>query len=189
MTTHLIPPYPPMSVMTSEQGTSLLSVEIGPDGAPTDVQVMNSSGSVRLDETARDFVKSTWRWTPPLAQCGPAAPKLRVQIKWDLRDAPQENVPRAPVLTMSEADFPPDAFRRKEQGMTLIFLVILGDGGLAMSQIAQSSGFADLDAKALELAKTRYHWVPGTLDGKPVNTPMYIAFRWQTETSNGTAEK
>jgi len=189
MTTHLIPPYPQMSVMTDEQGISLLSVEIGADGAPTDVQVINSSGSLRLDEAARDFVKATWRWTPPLAQCGPTAPKLRVSIKWDLRDARQDNGPRAPVLTMREADFPPDAFRRKEQGMSTVFLVIQGDGSLARAQVTKSSGFPDLDARALELAKTRYHWAPATMDGKAVNTPMYVGFLWQTEPQDGAAAR
>jgi TonB family protein len=178
--THRIPPYPQLSVMTNEQGTSLLSVEIGPDGVPTDVQILNSSGSLRLDEAARDYVKETWRWTPPLKECGATAPKLRVSIKWDLRDAPSDDLPRPPVLTMTEADFPPDALRRKEQGTTFIFLVVRDNASVALAQVAKSSGFPDLDEKALELAKSRYHWIPALMDGKPVTTPMYIGILWQS---------
>ena len=89
VTTHKIPPYPELSVMTNEEGTSLLTVAIGADGVPTDVQIANSSGSLRLDEAARDYVKASWRWNPPTVSCKPVAVLTRVSIKWDLRDAPK----------------------------------------------------------------------------------------------------
>ena len=85
--THTIPPYPEMSVMTKEQGKTLLDVSIGADGVPTDVQVAQTSGSLRLDEAARDYVKATWRWSPPVKDCKPVAVKTRVSILWDLHDA------------------------------------------------------------------------------------------------------
>jgi outer membrane biosynthesis protein TonB len=73
--------------------------------------------------------------------------------------------------------------------MSVIFMVILGDGDLHLAQVTKSSGFPDLDARALELAKTRHHWVPATLDGKPVNTPMYVSFLWQPDGSSAATAK
>jgi len=54
MATHTLPPYPQMSVMTKEEGAVMLMVHIDAGGVPTAVEVDTSSGSVRLDEAARD---------------------------------------------------------------------------------------------------------------------------------------
>jgi TonB family protein len=178
MATHTIPPYPELSVMTNEDGTSLLTVTIGVDGVPTDVQIANSSGSLRLDEAARDFVKATWRWTPPLKECGPEAPKLRVSIKWDLKDAQDNPSQRMPSITMTKADFPPGALGRHEQGTTVVAMLIAVNGDIARAEVTQGSGFADLDSKALEIAKTRYRWTAAKMGDAPVNTLIYLIVTW-----------
>jgi TonB family protein len=179
MATHTQPTYPEMSVMTQEQGISLLQVEIGADGVPTNITVLKSSGSVRLDEAARDHVKSFWRWRSPVKNCQPMPVVTGIRITWDLKTAPDTG-PAMPFVTLSKADYPPDAFERREQGMTVVSFLLLDKGGMVRMQITKSSGFADLDAKAQDIARTR-RWTPVMLDGKPVNTPVFFAVNWQLE--------
>src|ERR1700753_779901 len=66
MSTHTIPPYPELSRRMYEQGDVVLVVTIDAQGTPTDVAVDKTSGFVRLDDAARDWVRDTWRW-PPLS--------------------------------------------------------------------------------------------------------------------------
>jgi TonB family protein len=85
---HTAPPYPPMSVRLDEQGTSLLLVTIGTDGAVSDCAIDKSSGYARLDEAACRHVKQNWKWPPPQQNGEPAIMKTRVEINWQIKDAP-----------------------------------------------------------------------------------------------------
>ena len=178
LATHTIPPYPELSVMTSEQGTTLLQVSIGADGVPTKTSVANSSGSLRLDEAAMEHVKDNWRWNAPVKDCKPVAFETRVSVKWDLRDA-VNNGPQIPTVTMSAQDYPAGARQRREQGNVFLMVVVLPDGQVN-SILTQSSGFPELDAKSLEVAK-RWHWTPATLDGRAVVTPVYLVSVWSLD--------
>ena len=57
------PRYPIESRRKREQGTVLLTLTLGLDGAVEMVAVSQSSGFARLDAAARDAVKG-WRWKP-----------------------------------------------------------------------------------------------------------------------------
>jgi TonB family protein len=82
MKSHVIPAYPPESVQNNEEGTVLLRIKLGPDGAPAGVTVLNSSGFSRLDEAARNTVQSKWRWQPPPRDCKDV--EFLASVKWDL---------------------------------------------------------------------------------------------------------
>lgn len=176
MATHTIPPYPEVSVMTNEQGTTLLQVAIGPDGVPTKTTVVNSSGSLRLDAAAADYVKSSWRWNAPVKNCQPLAIETRVSIKWDLQDRRDGGL-QPPTVNMHIKDYPPGALQRHEQGAVGLMIVV-SPTGKVMALITQSSGFAELDDKSVELAKS-WHWAPATLDGRAVLTPVFLVSVWR----------
>lgn len=178
MSTHTIPPYPEVSVMTNESGTTLLEVTIGPDGVPTQTSVVTSSGSLRLDAAAADYVKNTWRWNAPVHNCQPVAVKTRVSIKWDLRDY-HDNRPQPPTVNMDVKDYPPGARQRHEQGAVGL-LVVVSPNGAVLPFVMKSSNFPELDEKSVELAKT-WHFTPATLDGRPVVTPVYINSVWSLD--------
>jgi TonB family protein len=183
--TRTLPPYPPMAVMTGEGGTSLLEVLIGADGVVISGTVVKSSGSLRLDEAALEHVKATWRWKAPVQNCQPLQASTRVSIQWDLRDAPDTNEPRAPLIVLGKFDYPPGAFSRKEQGDVFINFIVMADGAVKQAQIAKSSGFPELDEKALALVTNWYRWLPATMDGKRINTPLYVAFSWRLDAPPG----
>ena len=87
MRTHVIPPYPPISVRLNESGTTLMEVHITTGGDVDDCKIVQSSSSERLDSAACEFVKSKWRWQPPTKEGAPVAVSTRVSVKWDLKDA------------------------------------------------------------------------------------------------------
>jgi len=87
MSTHTVPPYPPIAVRLNEQGTTLMELTISPRGTVSECQVVGSSNSERLDAAGCDFVTSNWRWRPAANAGKAVAAKTRVSIKWDLRSA------------------------------------------------------------------------------------------------------
>jgi TonB family protein len=176
ITTHTSPPYPPISVMTAEEGTTLLEVSMGADGVPGDVSVVTSSGSVRLDQAAADHVKNNWRWTAPVINCQSQAAKTQVSLTWDLKDA-GANV-MLPAVYMDVGDYPPDARRWREQGTATIGVAIGADGKVTRAILFQSSGFPDLDARSLELARG-WHWVPANLNGRTMNSLVLFRAVWR----------
>jgi TonB family protein len=180
MATHTQAPYPQMSVMTKEEGTTLLEVIIGTDGVPTDVKVVNSSGSLRLDEAAASHVKANWRWNPPVANCKPTTVTTRISVRWNLQDAnaAANSQLAPPTVVMDAKDFPPDALARHEQGTVTLTIYVLTTGQVVLSRVIQSSGFPDLDAKSQELVKT-LHWSPASLNGHPVNTSLVVLSVWK----------
>ncbi len=157
MLTHTLPPYPTLASHMEEEGTTLVMVRIGPDGVPIDVTVDKSSGVLRLDQAAVAHVSAVWKWQPPLgADCAPTTVRTRVSINWHLLDRERTGQPFI-GLPVTLADFPPGALARKEQGLVLLTAKLLPNGALSRVDVDQSSGFPDLDAKALEIAKARFH--------------------------------
>lgn len=71
------PPYPPMARRLGEQGRVMLRVLVNPYGLAAQVEIKNSSGSPRLDQSALDTVKR-WRFTP--AKQGTQAVTAWVQV-------------------------------------------------------------------------------------------------------------
>jgi len=178
MATHTIPPYPEVSVMTNESGTTMLEVAIGADGVPTATTVVISSGSLRLDAAAADYVKDTWRWNAPVHECKPVPVRTRVSIKWDLRDAAASG-PQPPTVNMDDKDYPAGARQRHEQG-SVVLMVLVSPDGQVNPVVATSSGFAELDEKSIEVAR-RWHWTPASIDGRAVLTPVYFVSVWSLD--------
>lgn len=186
MATHTQPPYPQVSVMTNEQGTTLLDVTIGADGVPSDVTVATSSGSLRLDEASRDFVKANWKWQPPLNDCKPVSAKTRISINWSLRNAsPLPGMPNLTPATMMDmvtiklaeaSDYPSGVQPAATPGMTLLMLVMNAAGQISAAVPVRSTNPA-LTPKAVELAKS-YHWQPSKLDGKPTGGIFSLMLIW-----------
>ena len=78
------PRYPIESRRKREQGTVLLTLTLGLDGAVETVAVSQSSGFARLDEAARDAVKR-WRWKPMIRDGQPVRVRGVVEIPFILR--------------------------------------------------------------------------------------------------------
>jgi protein TonB len=67
----------------------------------------------------------------------------------------------------------PDAARRAgEEGQAVVTFIVTADGRMREPEIAQTSGWDDLDAAALSCISA-YSYFPATQDGKPVE------FEWR----------
>lgn len=78
------PVYPSLARRLGEQGQVLLRVQVRADGTPAEVTVQQSSGSVRLDEAAREAVRR-WRFVPARRGNAPVAAAVLVPISFSLR--------------------------------------------------------------------------------------------------------
>lgn len=78
------PRYPVESRRKKEQGTVLLSLTLGVDGAVAAISVARSSGFERLDNAALDAVRK-WRWEPMLRGGQPVMVKGVVEIPFVLK--------------------------------------------------------------------------------------------------------
>lgn len=78
------PRYPVESRRKREQGTVVLSLTLGLDGAVETIAVARSSGFSRLDDAARDAVRR-WRWKPMIQQGQPVRVKGVVEIPFVLQ--------------------------------------------------------------------------------------------------------
>jgi protein TonB len=83
--THTTPPYPPLSRRLGEEGTVQLRLAIGTDGRVQNAVIEISSGSQRLDEAARDWVTSHWRYQPATRDGKPVASQTQVKVIFNLK--------------------------------------------------------------------------------------------------------
>lgn len=89
----------------------------------------------------------------------------------------------APPASIGDHDntmgyYPPLARARNEQGTTRVYYVINADGGVGDASVENSSGFADLDAAAIDMVKA-WRFKPATKDGKPIATSAHVNVVWK----------
>jgi protein TonB len=76
------PPYPMAARRMGLQGTVVLRVVVGADGAPVSVTVLQSSGHAILDTSAADTVRATWRFVPARRNGVPIEDTVQVPIRF-----------------------------------------------------------------------------------------------------------
>ncbi len=78
------PVYPLAAAARREQGTVLLLVHVGPDGAVLGVDVTASSGYRLLDSAALEAVEA-WHFLPAVQNGAPASADMPVRIIFELK--------------------------------------------------------------------------------------------------------
>lgn len=76
-----IPTYPPSALRRNEGGTVLLRVAVGSDGTPTDIDVVQRSGSRDLDRAAINAVNK-WQFRPATRNGRPVASTVQVPVEF-----------------------------------------------------------------------------------------------------------
>jgi protein TonB len=64
------------------EGTVVLRVVVAPDGSPTSVVVLQSSGSDILDASALETVRTRWRFVPARRNGMPVEDSVQVPIRF-----------------------------------------------------------------------------------------------------------
>ena len=80
------PAYPPESVARQEQGSVRLRVTVEPNGKPSNVRIVRSSGYVRLDRAAKAAVERAWTFKPATRGGKPIRFEYVFAIKFSLQD-------------------------------------------------------------------------------------------------------
>jgi TonB family protein len=171
---------PPGATVATGGHVSTLSMVIGVDGIPSDVQVVNNKKSP-LDNAAIMAVKQstfapgtlhgkpvpvrTFVWMPFLDADHPAIP-VTGQIMH------LENMTQPRPINFVEADFSEEARRKHFSGTTLLAVTVTEDGLPIEVHVVEPLGMG-LDEQALK-ATRQYRFKPATLDGIPVPVPLMV---------------
>lgn len=79
------PEYPPQSRQLGEQGSVVLQVLVGTDGAVLDTKLVQSSGYARLDQAALRDIKASYRFVPGTVDGKPEPMWYTIKYNWKLR--------------------------------------------------------------------------------------------------------
>jgi protein TonB len=80
---------------------------------------------------------------------------------------------------VSDADYPAEAIRREEQGVTRFRLVVSADGRVSDCAVTGSSGSTALDSATCRLMKSRARFAPARdSDGRPTGDTVANAIKW-----------
>ncbi|MHB1092121.1 energy transducer TonB [Thiobacillus sp.] len=79
------PSYPALSRRLGEEGVVRLNILVNPDGSVARLEIIKSSGHVRLDESARKTVQENWKFEPARQAGKPVAAWVIVPIQFTLR--------------------------------------------------------------------------------------------------------
>ncbi len=77
------PDYPPTALRAGVEGRVLLRVDVGADGRPTDVQVVERSGSSELDRAAERAVRE-WTFHPATRDGKPVPSSVQVPVDFSV---------------------------------------------------------------------------------------------------------
>jgi TonB family protein len=172
--------YPLLSKAEGEQGTVILDLTIDTQGKVADASVGRTSGVARLDDAAIATAKARWLYKPAMRAGLPVACRWKAAVSWRLDFGPEDIAPDSPLtlMPMAAADYPADARAHGEEGIVTIGLVVDETGKIVAVNLLQSSGFPDLDAASLAIAKSRWSARPAQLSDKPVRALIALVLQW-----------
>ena len=173
--------YPPESIFNREQGEVAFELEVGPDGRASRCAITGSSGSEALDQATCRIMRARLRFVPATDEEGrPVRDIVRSRLRWALPDPVPGSPPQATVASrLTDADYPPEALARREQGTAVIILSISATGDVKDCAVFASSGSQALDAATCRIARERARFRPGRdAAGNPVPDRLMQRVRW-----------
>ena len=84
LSTHTVPPYPPIARRLGAEGKVTLRLTVSADGRVTQADVETSSGRDELDQTARQWILAHWTYKPALEDGVPVASHVLAAVTFSL---------------------------------------------------------------------------------------------------------
>jgi len=84
LSTHTVPPYPPVARRIGAEGKVTLQLTVSADGRVTQADVETSSGRDELDQTARQWILAHWAYKPALEDGVPVASHVLATVTFSL---------------------------------------------------------------------------------------------------------
>ncbi|HXC56075.1 MAG TPA: TonB family protein [Rhizomicrobium sp.] len=169
--------YPPLSVMQGETGTTAALYTVLANGAVGDVTVVNSSGSLRLDDATTSFIRR-FQFKPALRNGTPLACNSSIAVRWNLNDS--LDALRASVSFVfrpAKSEFPAGAAERGEEGAVMAVMV-LGDGDkVENASVMQACPFADLNNATLAYLR-KQPVKSAVVNGRRIRSVFAVMVEW-----------
>jgi len=160
-------------------GTTAVGFEISADGSVANVSVIQSSGDPDLDQMSVDCVK-TWRYAPATKDGVAVAVPWKTAIVWKSLPGRPPSPPAhwiAIVLALQKCAKTPAPTDDQLKNTGATWLAIQFDQGKVVDvSVLTASGNPDLDARALNCAKTLSSDLTGDVPGKEKDE---LAFTWR----------
>jgi TonB family protein len=180
--------YPPQSKFAGEEGTCFVAMLVDIDGRITAVQLLISTGYLRLDAACIAAVVNE-RMLPATINGKPAVGWFAAPMTWLMAEKkfPRQSlvglaIPRMPdyyELQVGSKYYPATALERKEQGICVVHLLVNAKGVVSETQLSKSTGFPDLDRACID-AVILADFIPAQATGSPPNDAWTdIAMIWR----------
>ena len=106
--------------------------------------------------TATTAISNVSSKPAPAVQAAPAVPDTEPRLD-----------PRNRRNQITDADYPSQSIRLREEGVPVVYIWVLEDGSVGEVKLLQSCGMERLDEAAIKLVK-RFRYSPAIKDGKPI---------------------
>jgi len=114
--------------------------------------------------------------TPPIVDIAPQGPSpISMVPAQPVNPTAADSAAQGIANTHSTPPYPPIARRLGEQGRVILRLTISPQGAVISADVAQSSGFADLDQSAVSWVITHWRYKPAIQGGSPVQSQTNAA--------------
>jgi TonB family protein len=162
------------------QGTVLISLVVGEDGAPRNVRAIKSLG-FGLDEQAIEAI-STWRFAPGQKEGNPVPVLTTIEVNfvlpgpkgyWHLAQATFNPPEGASIPSLVKPEFPPDDPAREPASVAVTFDVD-EHGNPINLHVEKSSDPRSEDDVITAVREWRFK--PGIRNGMPVVVPLTLEF-------------
>ncbi|MBK9431669.1 MAG: TonB family protein [Sphingomonadales bacterium] len=186
--------YPVRALAEQREGTTKFRLDVDASGKVTACQITGSSGHADLDEATCKNITRRGRFYPAQDKKGNAiAGNWGSSVRWVIPETvsmvmpTQANLsfPRSPQLLkpwslkIAKEDYPATALANGEQGIAR-FIVDIDQTGKAIGcTITTSSGFASLDSKSCDLARSWEYEPARNLQGEPAFGKSANGINWR----------
>ncbi|NOX38101.1 MAG: energy transducer TonB [Calditrichaeota bacterium] len=111
-----------------------------------------------------------------------AAPEMKAGIETSQDDTvPFSALTEKPVLQKRvEPEYPEQARKAGLEGRVVLRGTVYKDGKVGDVEILKSSGYPELDQKAVE-AFRQFEFTPGKINGEPVNVRIVVPFQFRVK--------
>ena len=175
------PAYTEEAGLAKLEGGVLLSLVVGADGQPSDIQVTRPLG-LGLDESAVESVRA-WQFKPGLRNGVPVDVRVNEEVffrsprtLWDWHVV--RVVFQPPVLgtrpVLIQTKFP--ATVEEEQNASVTIACDVGPNGVPLNVRVVKSSDARWESQLLAAVSKSWRFRPASINGKPVTAPAWFEF-------------
>lgn len=178
--------YPEMSIHLGEQGATVVSFAVLKNGTVTDAQIMQSSGSARLD-SATVLAMQQMLYSQPMSNGVPVDCRGRLRLVWKLNGDERLSEQDFPVLKPPLSAYPPKALQERREGAVLLYVLVKASGEVG-ARVQRSSGSDDLDLAAMNLVAS-HKFTPAQMDGAQASSIVGLIVDWELGASQPADRK